>query len=167
MGIAMDRFRRQIEQAGLKLDDTLGYFYAVRVGKYAVYLSKRETCGRIDLSGFSIRHPAVKELPEDVLAKRKLGRVKAQLDFSRPDQAVLEAFRTALEFMKLRAKADEAEAMHPAEGAKHAEHVPDGQILKHARELAHVAVVGPGERPSSSEPKKKGPAKKGSTSARA
>lgn len=123
------------------MDESLGYFHAIRVGHYAVYVSKRAKVGRVDLSGFTVRHPAVKGLSQDVLAKRKLGRVRAQLDFGRPDAAVVEAFRTALEMMKLLARADEQEAQVRPEGAKPFVRPHLSTMEKEALGAAHAAVI--------------------------
>lgn len=107
MGIDIQKFRAIVQHHGLKMEE-LTSFYAVRAGSRSVYLSKREKCGRVDLSGFRIDHLAVKDVPSEVAVKRKLGRVQAQLDFSREERQVLEAFAITIEYMKALAAAEQA-----------------------------------------------------------
>lgn len=107
MGISMDIFRSIVKRHNMQLEELKG-FYAVRAGGRSVYLSKRENCGRVDLSGFLLDHPGVREIERDVAEKRKIGRVMGQLDFSKDESIVLEAFDSALDFMKALATAEEA-----------------------------------------------------------
>lgn len=79
--------------------ETQSAYHKISVGNRAVYVAKTKRVSRVDLSGFDIKHPAVKRISENEAKELKLGKVRAQLDFSKPDDRVLEAFRSALEMM--------------------------------------------------------------------
>lgn len=137
MGIDISKFRSIVSNHGLKIEE-LTSFYAVRAGTRSMYLSKRDRCGRVDLSGFTIDHPAVKDVPSDVATKRKLGRVKAQLDFSKDEAQVLDAFSSALEFMGALANAEEAAVRQVTQGRQVKAAVPVERPEKHAVRNAKV-----------------------------
>lgn len=52
--------------------------------------------GRVDLSGFSIENPAVKQLTETEAREKHLGKVRGQIDFNKTDDEVIAAFAAAL-----------------------------------------------------------------------
>ncbi|HYF54559.1 MAG TPA: hypothetical protein VEA41_09900 [Salinarimonas sp.] len=69
-------------------------FLKIGLGAYNLYPTAAAQVGRIDISGFVVRHPLVRTLdPEDV-RRRKLGRVTQQIDFDLAGSPadVLEAF---------------------------------------------------------------------------
>ena len=139
MGIDIGKFKALVASHGFELEE-LASFYAVRAGARSVYLSKRDRCGRVDLSGFTIDHPAIRPVPSEVAAKRKLGRVRAQLDFSVEERLVLEAFDASLEYMGALALAEEAALRQVSEGRKVRAAIPVERIEKQAIRQARVHV---------------------------
>lgn len=99
-GIPYVKFEAVALERGL-VAETLRQFHSFRVGGRAVYLSRRARVGRCDLSGFVFDHPAVVPLAEGEARRKRLGRVRAKLDFSRPEDEVLDAFARALDAMLL------------------------------------------------------------------
>ncbi len=82
-------------QLGFDVDE-MAVFYKIR-GKAkdkAIYVSRRG--GRVDLSGFTVNDPAFSEVSKEEAKRRHLGRVKARLSLTLPDDVVLEAYKTAL-----------------------------------------------------------------------
>lgn len=61
----------------------------------AIYVSRRG--GRVDLAGFSMYGPAFSEVSREEAKRRHLGRVKARMSLTLPDDVVLQAYKTALE----------------------------------------------------------------------
>jgi hypothetical protein len=59
-----------------------------------LYISKKG--GRIDLSGFSLPHPAVTSISEEEAKEKHLGKVRGQVNFDETDSAVLNAVEAAL-----------------------------------------------------------------------
>lgn len=60
----------------------------------AVYLLIKG--GRVDLSGFTLEDNSVIQITEEEAKKRHLGRVRGQIDFSHPDDVVMETFKKVL-----------------------------------------------------------------------
>lgn len=60
----------------------------------AIYVSRRGS--NVALAGFSIDGPAFAKVPEEEARRRHLGRVKARLSLTLPDDEVLAAYRAAL-----------------------------------------------------------------------
>jgi hypothetical protein len=77
--------------------EEMAVFYKIR-GKRndrAIYVSRRG--GRVDLSGFTVPNPAFHEVSAEEAKRRHLGRVKARLSLSLPDDVVIDAYKNALE----------------------------------------------------------------------
>jgi hypothetical protein len=99
MSIAVEKFKEIVDEVGLPWE-TQSAFHKVTVGGRAVYVAKTKKVSRVDISGFDgIKHPAVKRLTEQDAKDLKLGKVRAQIDFSKADDRILEAFRGTLEMM--------------------------------------------------------------------
>lgn len=99
MSIAQEKLQEIISDLGLTTE-TQSAFHKVSVGGRSVYIAKTKKVSRVDVSGFDgIKHPAVKRIPEQDAKDLKLGKVRAQLDFTKSDEKVLEAFRGTLEMM--------------------------------------------------------------------
>jgi len=109
MSIASEKFMEIVNELGMTSEEQSA-FYKISVGTRAAYVAKTKKVSRGDFSGFEgIKHPAVKRLTEQDAKDLKLGKVRAQLDFSKTDDRVLEAFRGSLEMMRHLAEAgDEA-----------------------------------------------------------
>jgi hypothetical protein len=58
--------------------------------KLAIYIAK--TGYRVDLSGFSVRHPAVISISEEKAKVLHLGKVRGQVDFKKTADEVMAAF---------------------------------------------------------------------------
>lgn len=99
MSVKVEKLMEIVEELGLSAEPMSAY-YKVACGDKAVYITRTQKVSRVDLSGFTIKHPAVKELSEEDARALKLGRVRAQLDFSKSEERVLEAFRSSLAMMK-------------------------------------------------------------------
>lgn len=81
--------------AGLKIEDKSGFLKITGAGKgRTVYVAKKG--GRVDLSGFTVSSPAVKQITEEEARDKHLGKVRGQLDFNQSDDAVLAAYDSAL-----------------------------------------------------------------------
>ena len=65
-------------------------------GNLSVYVARTKRIGRAYLCGFTIGHPAALPISEQEAKELKLGRVRGQLDFSRPEEEVLDALQIAL-----------------------------------------------------------------------
>lgn len=108
MSINVERLMEIVEDCGLEA--TLQSAYSkVSVGSRAVYIANTKKVSRVDFSGFDFDHPAVIKLSESEARALKLGKVRAQLDFGKSDERVLEAFRTGIEMMKHLAATPEEE----------------------------------------------------------
>jgi hypothetical protein len=83
-------------------------FWKVAAGGRAIYVAKTQKVSRVDISGFDFKHPAVKHLTPEEAHEKKLGRVRAQIDFTKSDDRVIEAFRTALNLMRHLAETENA-----------------------------------------------------------
>lgn len=117
MSIPFEQFEKAVKSAGLKLSKQAA-FAKVAIGKAAVYIALTQKVSRVDLSGFSFSHPAVHKLSDKELSGGKYGRVIAQLDFSKSDERVMEAFSTALSKMKQLASEKETEAKAKKKSSK-------------------------------------------------
>lgn len=85
------------QDAGLILTEKSGFMKVTREGKKgkSVYVLKKG--GRVDLSGFTVELEAVRQITESEAQDKHLGKVRGQLDFSRPDDDVLAAYDAALQ----------------------------------------------------------------------
>lgn len=84
--------------AGVSVEEQTS-FYKLKVGARAIYISKSSKTPRVDLSGFDFEHPGVRSLGRGKAKKLKLGKVQAQLDFSKGEAQALEAFSTAVSLL--------------------------------------------------------------------
>lgn len=115
--IPIEKLQSAVKRAGLKMEEQAA-FWKVSVGECAIYIAKTQKVSRVDLSNFSVRHSACIRLTEAQAQKAKLGYVRGQLDFSKSDDRVLEAFQTALSEMKRIARGSKKEDRAPARKAK-------------------------------------------------
>ncbi|MHB8407739.1 MAG: hypothetical protein ACYDHY_06450 [Acidiferrobacterales bacterium] len=99
MSIASEKLMELVEENGFAAEKKAG-FLKIGSGGRSIYIAATKKVSRVDLSGFDITHPAVTKLTDNEAKKMRLGRVRAQLDFSKEDDLVLEAFATALSTMK-------------------------------------------------------------------
>lgn len=83
--------------------------FHVIVGKAgkALRVSVAQRGGVVYLVGFSIAHPAVKEITEESARARHIGRARGEFDFETGDEAIVEAFKAALERINVPAPAEE------------------------------------------------------------
>lgn len=86
---------KKAQDAGYNIQEMSGFWKVTGSTKgRRVLIAKKG--GRVDLSGFSIDAQAVSHLTEEEARQKHLGKVRAQLDFSQPDDAVLAAYDSAL-----------------------------------------------------------------------
>lgn len=82
--------------AGLVTEDKSGFLKILKAkGGPTVYVAHKG--GRVDLSGFTFEHEAVRQISEEHAKEKHLGKVRGTLDFDKSDDLVLAAFDMALE----------------------------------------------------------------------
>jgi DNA-directed RNA polymerase subunit L len=129
MGIKSEVLLGIVEELGLKAEPQAA-FYKVSVGGRSVYIAKTKTVSRVDLSGFDIKHPAVARISEQEAKELKLGKVRGQINFEKPEERVLEGFRTALEMMKHLAEQPVEEGASTRAAAKAANRRKRGKAVR-------------------------------------
>lgn len=78
----------------LKQADKTGFVQVSGPGKgKKIYIARKG--GRVDFNGFTVTHDAVVQISADDAKAKHLGKVRGQIDFSKSDDAVLEAFTLA------------------------------------------------------------------------
>lgn len=91
----LGRLLEAISASGNVLTENTGFHVVKGVAKgRIVYLAKKG--GRADLNGFTLDHPAIRQISEEEAKTKHLGKVRGTVDFDTPDEAVLEAFGLAL-----------------------------------------------------------------------
>src|SRR5689334_16919434 len=86
------------KEAGAPVEEQTSW-YKIKIGARAVYVSKSNRTPGVNLAGFSFEHPAVRPMSADEAKEHKLGRVRAQIDFSKDEGQTIEAFLTAIALM--------------------------------------------------------------------
>lgn len=85
-----------VKELGLETKNQAA-FVKVQGGTKIVYISKSQNVGRVDISGFSpAHHPAIVQITDEQARERKLGKVRAQVDFTRPEEEVIGAINLVL-----------------------------------------------------------------------
>lgn len=97
------------------LEQTAALKVSGGVKKKLVYIAKKG--GVVSISGFTLQHPAVKQITEADARARHLGLVRGQLDFDKSDDEVMAAFKLAVAEIKNPEVRDEHEAEKSAEAA--------------------------------------------------
>lgn len=91
----LDPMKAAAEKRGLVLAEKSGFFKITGKGKgRAIYLARNG--GRVDLSGFSVEAEAIAQISKEDAQAKHLGKVRGQIDFTKPDEVVLKAYDTAL-----------------------------------------------------------------------
>lgn len=90
------KFENIIRASGLSVTVQKGFVKVSAAKGINVYVAKQKRVGRVDLSGFRVELPAVADLGDD----GKFGSVEQELDFTCPEEEVLETFALVLEHMK-------------------------------------------------------------------
>lgn len=99
MSIDIARFEEIVGRYPQLKMEPMTAFYKIESGDGRMYVAKTKRVSRVDVSGFHFTHPAVTVLDSDLRKEKRKGRVEAQLDFTKSDEQVLEAFETGLKFM--------------------------------------------------------------------
>jgi hypothetical protein len=99
MSVEIQKLLDIVKESGLKAEE-MAAFFKVQAGSCQVYIAKTKKVSRVDYSGFDFQHPSIIRLSDKEAKELKLGRVRAQLDFSKSEDKVLEGFRTSLALMK-------------------------------------------------------------------
>jgi hypothetical protein len=80
---------------GLNSEDKTGFVKITGAAKgRSVYVAKKG--GRVDISGYTVDAPAVKQITEAEAREKHLGKVRGMLDFDQSDEQVLAAYEAAL-----------------------------------------------------------------------
>lgn len=99
MSVKQERFVEIAQNQGLTVEKQAA-FLKIGLGDKAIYVADTQKVTRVDISGFSFEHPALKTLSPEEAKELKIGRVRGQLDFTKGEDAVLEAFTTACAMMR-------------------------------------------------------------------
>lgn len=83
---------------GLVIEDKSG-FHKIFGNKKGVCVYLAKNGGRADLSNFCIDHHAVVGISQEEAKARHIGKVRGQVDFSRPTQDILNAWEAILKFL--------------------------------------------------------------------
>lgn len=96
-----DKFVKMAQDASCQVGENTG-FHVIQglAGKsLRIYVAKRG--GIVDLLGFTIDVPAVKQISREEAKAKHMGRVFGRFDLDRPDEEVLAAFGKALEALNV------------------------------------------------------------------
>ncbi len=90
-----------VGEEGLKVEEQAA-FHKIAGGDSGrvIYIAKTQKVTRVDLSGFEIKHPGIKQISSTEAKELKLGRVRGQVDFTRDEKTVVGAFKAALRMVK-------------------------------------------------------------------
>ena len=92
MSLTYENVKGLTDELGLEIDEQSA-FYKVGSGQARVYVAKAKRVNRVDLSGFTVSHPAVEQVEGEGNVQ---GRIK-----TKDDEQALSALRLALETVKL------------------------------------------------------------------
>lgn len=98
MSVQSEKLMEIVNEMELPVEE-MAAFYKVSEGGRAVYIAKSKKVSRVDISGFDVKHPAIRHISAEEAKELKLGKVRAQIDFSKSEDRVIEALRTALSMM--------------------------------------------------------------------
>lgn len=99
MSVKQDRFREVAKNLGLVVEEQAA-FLKIQMGDKAIYIAHTQKVTRVDVSGYTFQHPALTVITPERAKEMKLGRVRGQLDFTKGEDAVLEAFTTACALLR-------------------------------------------------------------------
>lgn len=99
MAVDIEKLQKIVQDHGLKMEP-MSAFYKIEAGGRRMYVTRTKRVSRVDLSGFHFAHPGIITLEDDARHEKRMGRVEAQLDFTKREELVIEAFETALAFMQ-------------------------------------------------------------------
>lgn len=88
------KFEAIIQELGISVQVQKGFVKCKGAKGRNVYVPLTKTVGRVDISGF------VYDIPGALTLDPPVGAVYQQLDFSLPEEDILEAFKAVLEHMK-------------------------------------------------------------------
>src|SRR4051812_34617015 len=108
MNMETEKLLQIVKEAGLRAVAQAS-FYKVQAGDLVVYIGKTQRASRVDLSGFTVTHPAVRRISDGSAKEGKMGRVRGQVKFDKAEEQIIEAFRTAIAVMKHEAGAGSKE----------------------------------------------------------
>ncbi len=95
-----DKMVEAATAAGLTSEEKSGFLqFTAGVKGKRIYLSRKG--GRVDLSGYTVEDPAIKQISEKEAQEKHLGKVRGTIDFEQSDDAVLEAFSKAIAAVKI------------------------------------------------------------------
>lgn len=93
--VALSKLLALVTAAGLTVEEQSA-FYKVDVSGRRCYIAKTKMVSRIDVSGFEPDVPGVTPLTEQEAKELRLGKVRGQVDFTKDEADVLEAFEMLL-----------------------------------------------------------------------
>ena len=96
-----ETFVKLAEEAGCDVRQNTGFHVIVgKAGKgLRIYVAKRG--GIVDLLGFTVQDDAVIQITKEVAKAKHMGRVEGRLDLDKSDEAVLAAYRQALDVINV------------------------------------------------------------------
>lgn len=137
------RFQQLLLAAGVQITPQAGFVKVIAPNGQRMYVARTERVGRVDLA-FKLDQPGFHVLGEG----ERFGKVETQLDFSLPEETILENFGKALEYMKALPK---PEAKAKSERAKPGQAKPIGwskEVLAQTKSVtaeqapgAHASLV--------------------------
>lgn len=92
----VEKFVAAAKEAGCDLRENNGFHVIVgKAGKsLRIYVAKRG--GIVDLLGFTVQDPAVRQISKAEAKEKHMGRVEGRLEMERTDEEILAAFNLAL-----------------------------------------------------------------------
>lgn len=96
------------KEAGCDVRENTGFHVITgKAGKsLRIYVARRG--GIVDLLGFSVQDPAVRQIPKEEAKAKHMGRVQGRVDLDKTDEEVLRAYGEALKLINVPAPAKKA-----------------------------------------------------------
>ena len=80
----------------LHVEEKTGFFKATLVGSKGNVINVARKGGRVDFCGFTVDSPALVQVSKEDAKARHLGKVQAQMDFTKTDEEVMTAFNAGI-----------------------------------------------------------------------
>ncbi len=92
-----------VAECGLEVEEQSAYFKCTVPGnnKARIYVAKTSKVTRVDLASFTADADGINVLSEQTIKDLRLGKVKAQIDFTRDVETIVTALRAACETLKV------------------------------------------------------------------
>ncbi len=91
-----------VRNAGLDVKEQSAYFKCTFGESPAkIYVAKSAKVSRVDLSGFTLQRPGIRQITAQEAKELRRGKVQAELDFTQDEATLVEALEKACEALKL------------------------------------------------------------------